>query len=142
MNAIEASKYNGALYQLPIGFYVDCLLASEDDLGGKNGLTFEEYISMVKTVCNGADPLYDHQLTYSRTEVAATLFANSSEKYIKDGKVDVNCSDFKAILDYCSGLPAKGYFEDKDIDSEWEDIMAASEKMRVQPAKIYGFYEF
>ena len=142
MNAIEASKYNGALYQLPIGFYVDCLLASEDDLDGKNGMTFDEYLSMVKTVCNGADPLYDHQLTYSRTEVAATLFANSSEKYIKDGKVDVNCSDFKAILDYCSGLPAKGYFEDKDIDAEWEDIMAASEKMRVQPAKIYGFYEF
>jgi hypothetical protein len=142
MNAIEASKYNGALYQLPIGFYVDCLLASGDDVGGRNGLTFEEYGSVVQKVCNGADPLYDHQLTFSRTEVATRLFANMSEKFIKDGKVDVNCSEFNEILDYCRVLPAKGFYEGKDVDSEWEDLMAAQENMRVRPAEIFGFYEF
>ena len=142
MNAIEASKYNGALYQLPIGFYVDCLLGSGDDLEGRNGLTFEEYRTLVKTVCNGADPLYDHQLSFSRTEVATRLFANTSEKFIKDGKIDVNCSDFKEILDYCKDLPAHGFYEGKDIDSEWEDLMAAKEDMRIQPTVIYGFYEF
>ena len=142
MNAFEASKYNGALYQLPIGFYVDCLLASGDDIGGRNGLTFEEYGSVVQTVCNGADPLYDHQLTFSRTEVATRLFANMSEKFIKDGKVDVKNSDFNEILDYCRELPAKGFYEGKDVDSEWEDLMAAQENMRVQPAEIFGFYEF
>ncbi|SCW45513.1 ABC-type glycerol-3-phosphate transport system, substrate-binding protein [Ruminococcaceae bacterium YRB3002] len=142
MNAIEASRYNGALYQLPIGFYVDCLLASGDDPGVKNGLTFEEYLSMVKTVCNGADPLYDHQLSFSRTEVATRLFANTSGAFIKDGKIDVNCSDFREILDYCKGLPANGYYEGRDIDSEWEDVMASKENMRVQPAEIFGFYEF
>ena len=142
MNAIEASKFNGALYQLPIGFYVDCLLASGEDLGDKNGLTFEEYKSMVKTVCNGTDPLYDHQLTFSRTEVATRLFSNESEKFISDGKIDVNCSDFNEILDYCSELPAKSFYEGKDVDSEWEDLMSAKENMRVQPAVVFGFYEF
>ena len=142
MNAIDASRFNGALYQLPIGFYVEGLLASGDAFGGSNGLTFEEYQSMVKTVCNGADPLYDHQLTFSRTEVATRLFSNTSEKFIKDGKIDVNCSDFNEILDYCRDLPAKGYYEGKDIDSEWEDLMAAQENMRVRPATVYGFYEF
>ena len=142
MNAIEASKFNGALYQLPIGFYVDCLLASGEDLGDKNGLTFEEYKSMVKTVCNGTDPLYDHQLTFSRTEVATRLFSNESEKFISDGKIDVNCSDFNEILDYCSELPAKSFYEGKDVDSEWEDLMSAKETMRVQPAVVFGFYEF
>lgn len=142
MNAIEASRFNGALYQLPIGFYVDCLLASADDLGDRNGFTFEEYLSMVQTVCNGADPLYDHQLMFSRTDTATRLFANTSEKFINDGKIDVNCSDFNEILDYCSDLPAKGFYEGKDIDSEWEDLMAAEESMRVQPAKVFGFYEY
>ena len=142
MNVIEASKFNGALYQLPIGFYVDCLLASGEDLGDKNGLTFEEYKSMVKTVCNGTDPLYDHQLTFSRTEVATRLFSNESEKFISDGKIDVNCSDFNEILDYCSELPAKSFYEGKDVDSEWEDLMSAKENMRVQPAVVFGFYEF
>ena len=142
MNAIEASKFNGALYQLPIGFYVDCFLAPGDALGGKNGLTFEEYSAMVKTVCNGQDPVYDHQLSFSRTEVATKLFANTSEKYINDGKIDVNCGDFKAILDYCKELPTKGYYEGKDVDSEWEDLMSAKDNMRVQPAVIYGFYEY
>ncbi len=142
MNAIEASKSNGALYQLPIGFYVDCIIAPSDTVGGKNGMTFEEYVSMVKTVCNGADPVYDHQLSFSRTEVATKLFANTSEKYIKNGKIDVNCSDFKAILDYCKDLPSKGYFEGKDIDQEWEDLMNAKENMRVQPMVIYSFYDY
>ena len=40
--------------------------------------------------------------------------------------------DFKAILDYCKELPAKGYFEGKDVDAEWEDLMSAKESMRVQ----------
>ena len=141
-NAIEASRFNGALYQMPIGFCVDCFLAPSDATGGKNGLTFEEYLSMVKTVCNGTDPVYDHQLAYSRNEVATRLFANTSEKYINNGKIDVNCDDFKAILDYCKELPAKGYYEGKDVDAEWEDLMVAKENMRVQPTVIYGFYEY
>ena len=141
-NAIEASKFNGSLYQLPIGFYVDCILAPADATGSKNGLTFEEYIQMVKTVCNGTDPVYDHQLAFSRTEVATKLFANTSEKYIEDGKIDVNNNDFKAILDYCKELPAKGFYEGKDVDAEWEDLMTAKENMRVQPTVVYGFYEY
>ena len=141
-NAIEASKFNGSLYQLPIGFYVDCILAPAGATGSKNGLTFEEYIQMVKTVCNGTDPVYDHQLAFSRTEVATKLFANTSEKYIKDGKIDVNCEDFKAILDYCKDLPAKGFYEGKDVDAEWEDLMTSKENMRVQPTVVYGFYEY
>lgn len=141
-NAIEASKFNGSLYQLPIGFYVDCILAPSDAFGSKNGLTFEEYIQMVKTVCNGTDPVYDHQLAFSRTEVATKLFANTSEKYIKDGKIDVNNNDFKAILDYCKELPAKGFYEGKDVDAEWEDLMTSKENMRVQPTVVYGFYEY
>ena len=141
-NAIDALKFNGALYQLPIGFYVDCFMAPGDALGGKNGLTFEEYSAMVKNVCNGQDPVYDHQLSFSRTETATKLFANSSEMFIKDGKIDVNCDAFKAILDYCKDLPAKSYYEGKDIDAEWEDLMSAKDNMRVQPTVIYGFYEF
>ena len=141
-NAIEASRFNGALYQMPIGFYVDGFLAPSDTTGGRNGLTFDEYLAMVKTACNGADPVYDHQLSFSRTEVATKLFANTSEKYINDGKINVDCEDFKAILDYCKDLPSQGYYEGKDVDAEWEDIMISKENMRVQPAVIYGFYEF
>lgn len=141
-NAIEASRFNGALYQMPIGFYVDGFLAPSDTTGGRNGLTFDEYLAMVKTACNGADPVYDHQLSFSRTEVATKLFANTSEKYINDGKINVDCEDFKAILDYCKDLPSQGYYEGKDVDAEWEDIMISKENMRVQPAVIYDFYEF
>lgn len=141
-NAIEASKFNGALYQLPIGFYVDCFMAPGDALGSRNGLTFDEYSAMVQNVCNGQDPVYDHQLSFSRTEVATKLFANSSEMFIKDGKIDVNCDAFRAILDYCKDLPAKSYYEGKDVDAEWEDLISAKDKMRVQPTVIYGFYEY
>ena len=142
MNAINAMKFNGALYQFPIGFYVDGLLASGDCFGNKNGLTFDEYKTMVKTVCNGSDPVYDHQLSYSRTEVATKLFANTNEMYIKDGKVNVNNDSFKAILDYCKDLPAKSYFEGKDLDMEYEDLMTGKDNMPVQPVVVYGFYDY
>jgi len=142
INAIDSMKFNGALYQLPVGFYVDGFMAQGEYFGYKNGLTFDEYSSMVKNVCNGQDPVYDHQLSYSRTEIATKLFANSSEVFIRDGKIDVNNEAFRAILDYCSNLPAKGFFEGKDIDMEYEDLMNAKESMCVQPVVIYGFWEF
>lgn len=142
MNAIDAMRFNGALYQLPIGFYVDGFIATPEASGGRNGMTFDEYLEMVKSSCNGQDPIWDHQLSYSRAEVAAKLFANSNEMFIRDDKIDVNCAEFKAILDYCTDLPVKGYFEGKDIDAEYEDLMAAEEAMKVQPAVLYGFYEY
>lgn len=141
INAIDSMKFNDTLYQFPIGFYVDGFVAPEKSFNGKNGLTFNEYLSMVKNVCNGQDPVYDHQLSYSRTEVATKLFANSSEMFIKDGKVDVNNEAFRAILDYCKELPAKGFYEGKEIDAEYEDLMAYKESMCVQPVVIYGFFE-
>lgn len=141
-NAIEASMFDGALYQFPIGFYVDGILAPGKDVDNKNGLTFEEYKAMVDKICNGVDPLYDHQLLFSRSEIAAKLFANSSEKFIKDKKIDVNNDEFKAILDYCKDLPAQSYYEGKDVDSEWENLMTAKENMKVQPIPVYGFFEF
>lgn len=141
-NAIEASRYNGALYQLPIGFYVDCLMSKSESFGGKNSQSFEDYKKMVKNVCNGQDPVYDHQLSFSRSEVATKLFANASDLFINNGKINVNREEFKTILDYCKDLPTKGYFEGKDVDSEWEDLMRAKESMPVQPVVIYGFYEY
>ena len=142
MNAINAMKFNGALYQFPIGFYVDGFMASGDCFEGKNGLTFEEYKKMVKTVCNGADPVYDHQLSYSRTEVATKLFANTNEMFIKDNKIDVNNDSFKAILDYCKDLPAKGSLEGVDLDMEFENYISGKESLIVQPVVVYGFYDF
>lgn len=142
INAIDSMKFNGALYQLPVGFYVDGFIAQGESFGHKNGLTFDEYSAMVKNICNGQDPVYDHQLYYSRTEVATKLFANASEIFIRDGKIDVNNEAFRAILDYCRDLPAKGFFEGKDIEMEYEDLMNEKESMCVQPVVIYGFFEF
>ena len=142
MNAIEALKFNGALYQLPIGFYVDGFMGPTEAFGGKNGMTFEEYEAMVSDYCNGQDPVYDHQLSYSRTELATKLFANTNEMYINDGRIDVNSESFMSILDYCKDLPDKGYFEGKDIDAEYEDLMTAKDSMIIQPVVIYGFYEY
>ena len=142
MNVFEAMKYDGALYQLPVGFYVDGLISSKENFGGRNGMTFDEYLKMVNDVCNGGDPLYDHQLSYSRTEVAVKLFANMNEMFIEDGRIDVNNSAFKAILDYCKDLPAQAYFDGKDLDMEFEDFMSGKDKMPVQPDRFNGYIRF
>jgi len=142
MNVFEASKYNGLLYQLPIGFYVDGFIGTEEYFGGKNGLAFDEYLDMVGSVCNGSDPLCDHQLSYSRTKVATTLFANMNELFIKDGKIDVRNEAFRAILDYCKDLPARSYTEDMDLYTDAEDFYYGADKMPVKPCRVNGFYDF
>ena len=142
MNAIDASRYGGALYQLPIGFYVDGFLSSEENFGGQTGMTFEEYGRMVDTVCNGADPMYDHQLYYSRTDVATKLFADMNELFINDGHIDVGNDSFRAILDYCRDLPSEPAATETDLSDGYEDFIYAMEQLPVQKLRIDGFSEF
>ncbi|MBO4636135.1 MAG: hypothetical protein J5685_03215 [Clostridiales bacterium] len=142
MNAIEASRYNGALYQFPIGFYVDGFMSSSDSFGGRNGMTFDTYDGIVDTVCNGADPVYDHQLSYSRTEVATTLFANMHELFISDGRIDVGNDAFRAILDYCKDLPSEPGVTDEDLNERYEDYMYECENLPVVMDRFDGFDQF
>ena len=116
-NAFDAAMIDGGLYQVPVDFYVDGISASSDKLGGKTGMTFDEYDTFVSTVCNGTDPAYDHVLNFSRVKLATELFNKSSDLFIKDGKIDVNNEAFKAILDYCAKLPKQSMtvdFEDPE----------------------------
>lgn len=141
-NVFDASVVNGGLYQVPLDFYVEGLTASADKFGGKSGMTFEEYDTFVKTVCNGMDPCYDHVPGFSRAKIATDLFAGMHDEFIKDGKIDVNNDAFKAILDYCANLPKQSYTLDYNDPGEYENFIDEVSALPVSWGKVDDYDEF
>lgn len=95
-NIIEGSKTDGALYQLPISFGVEGILAKTKDAGSYgNGFTFDEYTQFIDEVANGKDPIVYGQAVYF-----AMLFSGMSDEFVSNGKVDLSGPEFKALADY------------------------------------------
>lgn len=95
-NIIEGSKTDGAIYQLPISFYLEGIMtkASYSGSSGK-GFTLEEYAEFTDKVMNGKDPILYGQATYF-----SMLFSSVYDEFINNGKVDLSKSDFKILADY------------------------------------------
>ena len=95
-NIVEGSKTDGVLYQLPISFGVEGILAKTKDVSSYgNGFTFDEYTRFVDEAANGKDPIIYGQAVYF-----AMLFSGMSDKFISNGKVDLSGPEFKALADY------------------------------------------
>lgn len=95
-NIIEGSKTDGALYQLPISFGVEGIIAKTKDAGSYgNGFTFDEYTQFVDEVANGKDPIIYGQAVYF-----SMLFSGMSDEFVSNGKVDLSGPEFKALADY------------------------------------------
>ena len=95
-NIIEGSKTDGALYQLPISFGVEGILAKTKDVSCYgNGFTFDEYTQFVDEVANGKDPIIYGQAVYF-----SMLFSGMSDEFVSNGKVDLSGPEFKALADY------------------------------------------
>lgn len=95
-NIIEGSKTNGALYQLPVSFYVRGIYTDKENAGASGvGFTFEEYKDFMNETLNGNDLITSGQAMYF-TE----LFNSMDDRFIKDGKADFTGPEFVQIADY------------------------------------------
>ena len=104
-NIIEGSKTNGAIYQLPVSFFISGIYTDKDNAGASGvGFTFEEYRKFVSETLNGNDVITAGQALYF-TE----LFNSMDDRFIKDGKVDFTGSEFAEIADYVKeNVPENG----------------------------------
>ena len=97
-NIIEGATYDGKVFVVPLTFHVMGIMAKPDDVKGKVGFTYDEYVDFVKGPCNGSDPFNRYGMT--RISVLQELFSNEAELFIKDGKIDVDNDDFHALAEF------------------------------------------
>lgn len=110
-NVLDASKTpDGGIYQLPITIEVDGIMALEKDVeAGRIGFSFDDYIEFVDKACNGKNPI-----TQSQTEFVVSSIRSGVVPYIKDGKVDFNNDEFKAVAQFAKD----NIFDDIEDDND------------------------
>lgn len=113
-NVVEASRFDGKLYQMPICFSVAGIVTDQKYAGSSGiGFTFEEYKEFVSGPMNGKDVLGTGQVQYF-----TGLFNGMNDKFIKDGKIDFTCDEFRELAKYVNdNVPDKAVTNDNaDID--------------------------
>lgn len=114
-NVIEAAKVDGKLYQLPISFCVEGIQTDAKYAGQSGvGFTTEEYEKFISETLNGKDVISLGQAMYF-----TKLFADMSDKFIVDGKVDFSNADFEKIAEF-----VKAYAPENSISWDDEDFGA------------------
>ncbi|MBR4403954.1 MAG: extracellular solute-binding protein [Clostridiales bacterium] len=136
-NVIDCAKVDAKLYQLPICYKLYGIQTNQDYVGATGtGFTTKEYEKFLRdeNALNGKDIITVGQAYYF-----AKLFNAMSDKFIKNGKVDLSAPEFKILADYVrDNVPEKGrkwneYSEDmiqttdpsqKVIDVKWNSHTA------------------
>ena len=118
-NIIGCAKVDGKLYQLPICYKIYGIQTSSKYVGATGtGFTTKEYESFLRgeDALNGKDII-----TVGQPYYFAKLFNAMSDKFIKNGKVDLSAPEFKILADYVKdNVPEKG----RKWDSSDEDLIA------------------
>ena len=113
-NIIDGAKTDGKLYQLPICYTIKGIQTSPE-LAGKTGTGFtpEEYKDFVYDTLNGRDVI-----EYTQTPYFALLFNNMSNRFIKDGKVDLTGPEFVELAQYVKDNVMPGKRPKSEDDEE------------------------
>ena len=112
---IEASKFDGKLYQMPVCFRLDGIITESRYAGASGvGLTIDEYKQFLKGPLNGDDVIMLGQAQYF-----VELFNAMSDKFIKDGKVDFTCPEFSELASFVKeNIPEKVDISEDHIGSD------------------------
>ena len=95
-NVVDAARSDGKLYQMPVCFSIEGILTNEKYAGSSGiGFTFDEYKEFVSGPLNGKDVIRVGQAAYF-----TNLFNGMNDKFIKDGKADFSCSEFRELASY------------------------------------------
>ncbi len=117
---IEASKYGGKLFQMPLCFRLDGIITESKYKGASGvGFTIDEYKQFLKGPLNGDDVIKLGQAYYF-----VELFNAMSDKFIKDGKVDFTCPEFSELASFVKDNVPENVIISDDFNAS--DINTAS----------------
>ena len=95
-NIIDGAKTDNGLFQLPVCFTIEGI-QTDAGYAGKSGIGFttEEYEKFLYDTLNGKDIVESGQALYF-----TKLFNALSDRFIKNGKVNLTDPDFRVIAEY------------------------------------------
>ncbi|MCR5804964.1 MAG: hypothetical protein K6G47_11970 [Clostridia bacterium] len=114
----DLTATDGKHYLIPSGFLVTgSMVPSEYLEKGQHGFTYDEYKEFVSTCCDGVDPItYSH----TRKRYLEVLLNAMGDSWLKDGKVDFDTEEFRALLSYVKDfVPATEYEDDRGYFTEY-----------------------
>lgn len=115
-SVIELANTEGKLYQMPLLYGTKGISApSEYAPNSRIGYSFEEYSSIVADANNGADAL---AYQTDRSGYYSLLFTAMSSDFHKSGKWNLDCQEYRALVDYCKEkVPMKclANYDDEDF---------------------------
>ena len=99
-NIMESAKTGDKLYQVPLAFGLEGILADRDNVDTSvPGFTFDAYRDYISGPCNGTDPN-----GMNRLEFMTTCIAESSSSFMTEDGFDFDNEDFAGISDFVNGL--------------------------------------
>lgn len=108
-NIWEVSKSKeGAVYQIPSSTLIAGIAAKKSDIGEDcKGFTYENYLTFLDEVCNGTSPIPKSRIEFLNLVISAGYI-----DFVKDGKVDFNIDEFKALAEFArNNFPEKNEYE-------------------------------
>ena len=160
-NALDASMTGSALYRMPLDISASGIITDVSNVpAGKQGFTFDEYKKFVNDKCNGVDPVSKTKgYELSKYDYFTKLFLNMSDFFIKDGKVNLECEEFRNLMlfvdEYGSDVGAEsdglgfGYITEHnraltEVEAEIDGALSGkSAEIDGKIGAVYGnFYSF
>ncbi len=101
-NIIEAGRYNGKLYFLPVTLELEGLVINTELLkDGAEGITFEDFDRMVKEELNGFSP-YDYPDSLYCDKLSFILSCIDTKSAIEGEDVDFGTEQFRSAVEYAN----------------------------------------
>ncbi len=111
-NIIEACRFNGKQYILPVSILIEGLVTNKDILkDGAVGMTFDEFDKMTKEDLKGYSP-YDYPDSVYYNKESFILSCIDTKRAIESENIDFGTDQFRAALEY-----AKDNFDYDDRES-------------------------
>lgn len=125
-NIIEGSKNNGALYQLPVSFFVEGICTDKKYAGNTGaGFTLDEYGRFVNETLNGTDILVSSQPFYF-----ADLINSMDDRFISNGKADFGGPEFAAVAEFVkenvpeNGTPREKVYQEAYKYAQYDEVQS------------------
>lgn len=101
-NAFDAATVDGGIYRVPLSITASGIVTSSANMpAGQVGFTFDSYTEFVDKTCNGNDPINSYvYYNKGKAEYFTDLFLNMTDIFIHDGKIDLNCDEFRELITY------------------------------------------
>lgn len=121
-NVFDALRYDGKLYHVGASFSVETLVGKEELVGSKSGISFAEFMQLLKDLPAGTEPFSE----MTRESAGWSIIGMNMDNFVNvgAGSCTFNTPEFVQLLELCSTFPSEEEMNRKMENADqkyWED---------------------